>query len=73
MRSTYGQEEETWRKTWDEVRQILLDAGMNRNTLWNGRIIIDYGLLKMIMEEHTPSNSILLIPYWKATSHGFQV
>jgi hypothetical protein len=31
MRSVYGQEEETWGKTWDEVRQILLDASMNRN------------------------------------------
>ena len=27
---------------------------------------IDYSLLKMIMEEHTHSNSTLLIPYWKA-------
>ena len=73
MRSTYGQEEETWGKTWDEVRQILLDAGMNRNddlVEWsNSRI--DYSLLKMIMEEHTPSNSILLIPYWKAILPGF--
>jgi hypothetical protein len=73
MRNTYGQEEETWGKTWDEVRQILLDAGMNRNNYlveWsNSRI--DYSLLKMIMEEHCPSNSILLIPYWKAILPGF--
>ena len=73
MRNTYGQEEETWGKTWDEVRQILLDASMNRNNYlveWsNSRI--DYSLLKMIMEEHTPSNSILLIPYWKAIVPGF--
>lgn len=73
MRSTYGQEEETRGKTWDEFRQILLDAGMNRNNFlveWsNSRI--DYSLLKMIMEEHTPSNSILLIPYWKAILPGF--
>lgn len=32
---------------------------------------IDYSLLKMIMEEHTPSNTILLIPYWKAILPGF--
>ena len=46
----------------------MLDAGMNRNNYlveWsNSRI--DYSLLKMIMEEHSPSNSILLIPYWTA-------
>jgi hypothetical protein len=73
MRSTYGQDEETWGKTWDEVRQILLDAGMNRNNYlveWSNNRI-DYSLLKMIMEEHSPSNSILLIPYWKAILPGF--
>jgi len=32
MRSTYGQEEETWGKTWDEVRQILLDADTSGNS-----------------------------------------
>ena len=56
MRSTYGQEEETWGKTWDEVSQILLDAGMNRNSYlveWsNSRI--DHSLLRMSMEEHKP-------------------
>jgi hypothetical protein len=65
MRSVYGQEEETWGKTLDEVRQILLDAGMNRNSYlveWSNSGI-DYGLLKMIMEENTPSNTIPLVPY----------
>jgi hypothetical protein len=73
MRSTYGQEEDTLGKTWDEVRQILLDAGMNRNNYlvhWSNNRI-DYSLLKMIMEEHTPSNSIQLIPYTKAVLPGF--
>ena len=60
-------------RTWDKVRQVLLDAGMNRNNYlveWsNSRI--DYSLLKMIMEEHSPSNSMLLIPYWAAILPGF--
>jgi hypothetical protein len=73
MRSVYGQEEETWEKTWDEVRQILLDAGMNRNSYlveWSNSGI-DYRLLEMIMDKNTPSNSILLVPYWKAIFPGF--
>jgi hypothetical protein len=73
MRSIYGQVEETWGRTWDEVRQILLDAGMNRNSYlveWSNSGI-DRRLLKMIMEKHTPSNSILLIPYWKTILPGF--
>ena len=69
MRSVYGQEE-TWG---DEFRQILLDAGMNRNSYlveWSNSGI-DYRLLKMIMEESTPSNTILLVAYWKAILPGF--
>jgi hypothetical protein len=68
-------EEETWERTRDEVRQIFLDAGMSRSNYlveWSNNRT-DYRLLKMIMEEHSPSNSILLIPYWKVSSQGFQV
>jgi hypothetical protein len=56
MRNTYGQEEETWGKAWDEVRQILLDAGMNRDNylVERSNCKIDCSFLKMIMEEHTP-------------------
>jgi len=64
MWSTYGQEEDTLGKTWDEFRQILLNAGMNRNNYlveWSNSWI-DYSLLKIVMEEHTLSHSILLIP-----------
>lgn len=70
--STYGQEEDTLGKTWDEVRQILLDAGVNRNNYlveWSNSWI-DYSLLKIVMEEHTPSHSICLFPYRKTILSG---
>ncbi len=32
MRKVYGQGEETFGKTWDEVRHLLHDAGMKKNS-----------------------------------------
>ena len=67
MKKVYEQEEETFGKTWDEVRHLLPNAGMNKDSYvveWsNSRI--DYSFLKMIMQQHTPSNSILLIHFWR--------
>jgi hypothetical protein len=58
-------EEERHRGSWDEIRQTLLDVGMNRNSClieWS-RSGIDHAFIKMITGEDTPSNSIWLIPY----------
>jgi len=73
MRKVYGQEEDTFGKTWDEVRHLLHDAGMKKDSYiveWSNSGI-DYSFLKMIMQQHTPSNSILLIYSWRTVLQGF--
>jgi DNA polymerase III epsilon subunit-like protein len=73
MRKVYGQEEETFGKTWDEVRHLLHDAGMKKDSYiveWSNSGI-DYSFLKMIMQQHTPSNSIILIHPWRTVLPGF--
>jgi hypothetical protein len=59
--------------TWDEIRQTLLDVGMNRNSCpieWS-RSGVDHKFIKMIMGEDTPSSPMWLIPYWRAILPGF--
>jgi hypothetical protein len=68
MQRIYGRGEETSGMTWDEIRQTLLDAGMNRNNClmeWS-RSGTDHKFIRMIMGEDTPSNPMWLIPYWRA-------
>ena len=73
MRKVYGQEEEVWGLTWEEIRQKPIDAGMNKDSFlveWsNSRI--DYILLQKIMKDDTPSNSVMLVNHWKAILPGF--
>jgi len=73
MRKVYGQEEETFGESWDEVRHLLHDAGMEKDSYvveWSNSGI-DYIFLKMIMQQHIPSNSILLIHFWRTLLSGF--
>lgn len=73
MRKVYGQEEETFGESWDEVRHLLHDAGMEKDSYvveWSNSGI-DYSFLKMIMQQHIPSNSILLIHFWRTLLSGF--
>lgn len=73
MRKVYGQEKETFGKTRDELRHLLHDADMETDSYvveWSNSGI-DYSFLKMIMQQHTPSNSILLIHFWRPVLPGF--
>ena len=73
MQRIYGRGEETWRMTWDDIRQTLLDAGMNRNSClieWS-KYGIDHKFIRTIMGQDTPSNPMWLITYWRAILPGF--
>lgn len=73
MRKVNGQGEETWGLTWEEIRQKLTDAGMNRDSFlveWSN-LRIDHRLLQKIMKDDTPSNSVMLVNHWKAILPGF--
>jgi hypothetical protein len=73
MLRAYGQTQETHGKTFDEIKQTLLETGMNRDSYvveWstNG---VDIKLLGMIMGQDTPINSIKLVSYWRSILPGF--
>ena len=63
MKKVYGQEEETFGKTWDEVKHLLHDAGMRRACLWkkfnisHNRIIESSLLLWLAIILKGPSHS----------------
>jgi hypothetical protein len=73
MRRICGEGSQTrWIKI-DDIRDILLDAGMNANpdlVEWsiNG---IDRQIMGTIMGENIPTNSICLVNHWKMVLPGF--
>ena len=62
LQRVYGEESQTSGMTIDDIRDTLLNAGMNSNSdlvEWSTSGV-DRRMLEMIMGEHTPKNSILL-------------
>ena len=73
MQRIYGEGPQTRGMKIDDIRDILLDAGMNANSdlvKWsiNG---IDRQILGTIMGENIPANSICLVNHWKRVLPGF--
>ena len=73
MRRVYSKESQTSGMTIDDIRDTLLNAGMNSNSElveWSTSGT-DRRKLEMIMGEHTPEDSILLPRYWRKVLPGF--
>ena len=73
MQRVYGKESQTSGMAIDDIRDTLLNAGMNSNSElveWSTSGT-DRRKLEMIMGEHTPKDSILLPRHWRKVLPGF--
>jgi hypothetical protein len=73
VKRIYGKDTQTSGMTIDDIRDALLNAGMNSNSNlveWS-TCGIDRRMLKMIIGEHTPRDSILLPRHWRKVLPGF--
>lgn len=73
MRRIYGEGSQTRGMKIDDIRDVLLDVGMNANSDLVGWPIngIDRQIMGTIMAENIPTNSICLVNHWKRVLPGF--